>query len=512
MKHFRFGKLKNDNKGMTLMEVIVSLLILAVIFTPMIMSFVRANNVNRTTKNENYAVGLAESVMEAVKLLGMEETAREFYGAKSDFKLAPLEETGSFSEEKYEARGDSVVNAAGERIFWSRLKSVTEEERRTKGSVPYVYNITNAKAGTSVFDVKITFSSASYSQNPAELPTAQANGEPTPTPVPNNISGPDIGFKRSYGKNGNINGFSFADMSAFNGKTTALIDPGAGGDYDYMAKQYFYNLYSNYQYDIYIRRCAEIDNINNAALEAYFNRIDSGEAAVYPNILSYPEMPVLMTEEELAAKVSKKTEVFIDANKDPHGNDIYVLNSRMIFSFNNINAIGEGVLADPSNRTVERVYSGYCTNVVFPVEDEINNGVESVFLMYNPFSYSGSAATFENETVNIHYSKQPLVMNPNDISFYLAVQEKNGASSSFASHKLNVSVDNSTAAKITINSNAGINAGGIMPDYVGKELLKDITGDMDRIYVVTVEIYEAGTLGTSNENRIYRLHSTVLNE
>lgn len=513
MKHFPFGKLNKDDKGMTLIEVIVSLLILAVIFTPMIMTFVRAHKLNQTTKNENYATELAESVMEAVKVLGIEATAKEFYGSKSDFSLASIEDESTISEEKYDARGDSIVNVAGEKIFWSRLKSVTEEERRTKGSVPYVFEIKNAKSGTSEFDVKITFSSASYSNSPSESYAAPGDSvTPTPTPVPNNISGPDVGFKRSYSKEGSINNFSFADMSAFNGKTTALINPGTGGDYDYMAKQYFYNLYSNYQYDIYVQKCAEIDAINNAALEDYFNRIDNGESATYPNILEYPAMPALMSEEELAAKVSKTTEVFIDANKDPHGNDIYVLNSRMTFSFSNINVSGEGILADASNSTVERVYSGYCTNVAFPVEDEINNGVESIFLMYNPFSYTGGVATFTNETIIINYAKQPLVMNPNNLSIYLVAQERTGGNSITASHKLNVMVNNSTSSKITLNSNAGINAGGIMPDYVGRELLKDITGDMDRIYVVTVDIYEAGTLGTADENKIYGLSSTVLNE
>ena len=71
--------MKKNNKGITLIEIIVSLLVLMIIMVPLLSGFVTSIQANRTAKANAYAKNVAEGVMEGVKKLGIKKTAEQFY-------------------------------------------------------------------------------------------------------------------------------------------------------------------------------------------------------------------------------------------------------------------------------------------------------------------------------------------------------------------------------------------------------------------------------------------------
>ena len=60
-------KLKNDDRGVTLVEIIVSIAILAIIVLPFLNAFVTATKTNVKAKNEMNATHLATNIMEGIE-------------------------------------------------------------------------------------------------------------------------------------------------------------------------------------------------------------------------------------------------------------------------------------------------------------------------------------------------------------------------------------------------------------------------------------------------------------
>lgn len=63
----RFEKAKNDDRGVTLVEIIVSIAILAIIVLPFLNAFVTATKTNVKAKNEMNATHLATNIMEGIE-------------------------------------------------------------------------------------------------------------------------------------------------------------------------------------------------------------------------------------------------------------------------------------------------------------------------------------------------------------------------------------------------------------------------------------------------------------
>ena len=64
-------KLKNDDRGVTLVEIIVSIAILAIIVLPFLNAFVTATKTNVKAKNEMNATHLATNSMEGIEKLSL---------------------------------------------------------------------------------------------------------------------------------------------------------------------------------------------------------------------------------------------------------------------------------------------------------------------------------------------------------------------------------------------------------------------------------------------------------
>lgn len=81
---------KQQNKGFTLIEVLVAMLILAIIVAPLLHAFVTASITNAKAKQLLRATTLAQNVMEEMKAYSLEDIARQFNGYAVDTGIAGL--------------------------------------------------------------------------------------------------------------------------------------------------------------------------------------------------------------------------------------------------------------------------------------------------------------------------------------------------------------------------------------------------------------------------------------
>lgn len=174
-------KPKSDNRGMTLVEVIVSLLIIALVFTPLLMTFVQAAKVNMATNSEAYSSAAGENVMEEVKAKGIEGYAIAY---------AKTQPSKSCAYVAYDDTKDT----------YTFVKS-TDGDYRFK-----LYGIVQ---GTKIYDILVNISPSTYTGLTATATPNPSRAAGTPTPTPKYL----------------FNDYTFADFSAFSSEKTALVYP-----------------------------------------------------------------------------------------------------------------------------------------------------------------------------------------------------------------------------------------------------------------------------------------------
>ncbi len=111
-------KLRDDDRGITLVELIVSIAILAIIVLPFLNSFVTAARTNAKSRNELNATHLAENIMEGIEKNSMKSLAYQFNYPLEGFDIADgfdMNENGSNSQElllSTDAGGNNVYSSA----------------------------------------------------------------------------------------------------------------------------------------------------------------------------------------------------------------------------------------------------------------------------------------------------------------------------------------------------------------------------------------------------------------
>ncbi|MDF2943233.1 MAG: hypothetical protein K0S01_2091 [Herbinix sp.] len=460
---------KLKNQGITLVEVIITLLIIMIIFVPLLSGFTASSKTNLVTKEKMYASNLADNLMEAVKVLGIEGVAQQFYQTDPAAFLLGEGTSLIYGEDRSSGVSSSIkVDSHGNKIF--------DSSRKTSS---YVYQIKGVQEGTGTYDATITFSSASY--------TAPAVASPSVTPaaLPND--------------------YQYADLSAFNSESTALINPKISGtDYDYLAKQYFKQLHESYYYDMWVEACEAVNRANEPIYLAYDHACDEAIAAgnpmpSMPSVAPLPTQKATLNEASLNARITKTTTLELSKVVVDNVNNIqkYNLNSYVSYSFNNLlvtDGIVEGLCADPSSSVIIRNYAGYCDNVQSTL-------LNSIFLMYTPF-------------ISASYLTQEKVQIENQISenfdIYLVIQAP--VSSTFAPNlKVELSgYDNKlnlySQAPLTVSGNPRSTSNATTE---ADRLLKELSSDKARIYEVTINVYESGSGFT---NLFQTLSSTVISE
>ncbi len=109
--------LKKNNKGVTLVEVLVAVAILVAVTVPLLNSFVSVAKVNAKSNRTQNATGVAQNIFEGIKQFGVKETYQECNPKnfdRSKFRIIPIDHSQNFGvsnlQTKYETSGDKVEN------------------------------------------------------------------------------------------------------------------------------------------------------------------------------------------------------------------------------------------------------------------------------------------------------------------------------------------------------------------------------------------------------------------
>lgn len=109
--------LKKNNKGVTLVEVLVAVAILVAVTVPLLNSFVSVAKVNAKSNRTQNATGVAQNIFEGIKQFGIQETYNECNPAtfdRSKFKIIPIEHSSDFGvanlQTKNEKSGSTIEN------------------------------------------------------------------------------------------------------------------------------------------------------------------------------------------------------------------------------------------------------------------------------------------------------------------------------------------------------------------------------------------------------------------
>lgn len=169
-------KRKKNNDGISLIEVIVSMLILAIIAFPFLNSMAISAKANKNARIRQYANALGQNVMESLKCYDLSEVALRFndvINTTTDaFNIVPIDtiENPVYALGFYEGKpnvnnGFDILNKINCNDLGVDM-SITQEGGTYKfnptTSKLYDYVIRGAKEGTQIFDVVIQYDGTKY--------------------------------------------------------------------------------------------------------------------------------------------------------------------------------------------------------------------------------------------------------------------------------------------------------------------------------------------------------------
>ena len=154
-RSIRQKHLQLNNAGVSLIELIVAILILAVITAPLLRLFTSAARTNAVSTDNLNADTVAQNIMEAVKAYGIEGTSNQvknvqISGATTCFGL-PVNNTGCYGRIII---GDDDDTSGESDDIWDR-DSVTGEYKMNEHK--YKYHLAGIKEGSGTYDVDILF-------------------------------------------------------------------------------------------------------------------------------------------------------------------------------------------------------------------------------------------------------------------------------------------------------------------------------------------------------------------
>lgn len=149
---------RKQNKGFTLVEVLIAMTILGIIVVPLLHAFVTSANTNAKSKRIMDATGLAQNIMEELKAGSLEDLAKQFNGSVENPVITLGDEYTTYEEES-----QSYEGVATERF------SVNEEgEFIGQPSKEYNFLMRNVPMGEGIYDALINLK-ASVSRDLASV-------------------------------------------------------------------------------------------------------------------------------------------------------------------------------------------------------------------------------------------------------------------------------------------------------------------------------------------------------
>nr|WP_294492286.1 type II secretion system protein [uncultured Anaerosporobacter sp.] len=339
-------KEKEENKGFTLVELLVCVAILAIISVPLLNSFFVAGKTNEKAKEIQRTTTLAQNIMETVKGQNLSQL-KILFGSSNLIGLnlnAPYDITNSFAEVKSE----DLVNGR------------------------YEYCIKRVKDGIGEYDVYITLNSALYKtesdavQNKYQMPKIT------------NLTGDKIAVidPEAYSASWN----SYVDAS---GETIYSKDTST--NMDNMIITYFYNLHMAYLDYLTMQNQAVADamNADRVANGLPANVVANPLPSYYP--YSYNQIKGFITKE---TSIVATNGIKLDGSYDT---SVVNLTSKISYSIPGT----DKVTGDVSGLHTEyQVFSK-----TFKTSDG-TNPLEQIYLFYNRSDFPEDVVVIKNSSIN----------------------------------------------------------------------------------------------------------------
>lgn len=166
---------KKDNKGFTLIEVLLSIVIFMILLLPLLSNFTHAAKINLKAKKIQKATIVGGNLMEALSFYPLEDIALEFNDKKELKFLADDLSRNGYEIPSYSEDGYGEYAKIGESLFkldeyTAPYSSVALVDGKYIFSPPggrkeFVYGISSLKAKDFAYDSVITISSEAYKDN-----------------------------------------------------------------------------------------------------------------------------------------------------------------------------------------------------------------------------------------------------------------------------------------------------------------------------------------------------------
>ncbi|MCR5324361.1 MAG: hypothetical protein K6E85_13975 [Lachnospiraceae bacterium] len=346
-------KIQLDNAGISLIELIVALLILAIIIIPLMGVFTSASKMNKVNRDKSEADTVAENIMEAIKVYGLEGTAKDIYKV---INSTPATKPSSCLGVSYDTVSDETTSASGDKVATYLLDKFQPNANKNI----YEYRLTGVGEGSHKYTVDIKMDS---------------NYEVTEAGVTKKINEVDL-----------------YDLSAFNTKSTVFINPlSAGIFYDEETLSQISEMNQVLCESRYDAKCEEISTDYQNKLFTYNEAIKAGTTPtptppaepVYPSRESYAATPLtkIVDENHDIDRVTKITILKERIWENGAQKYVYKIDSSLDY----IIASGKGYVEgneplDGVDTSVTLSKSGYCHEVTV---DTLN----SLYMIYTPFPY-----------------------------------------------------------------------------------------------------------------------------
>lgn len=153
--------MKKDNRGLSLVELIIAIVILAIVTIPFLRSFVTSANTNQKAKRIMRATSVAENIMEAMKPLTLEEIVLQLSNDGDETHmpvctLVPVFESHQelLIEENEQVPGSSITNSAVyENGAWKFLGQESDK---------YYFALTGIELDGEKYDARICLDASDY--------------------------------------------------------------------------------------------------------------------------------------------------------------------------------------------------------------------------------------------------------------------------------------------------------------------------------------------------------------
>ncbi len=454
--------MRSDNRGTTLVEIIVALLILVLIFTPAYMAFSAALKLNQASKDKLYAQTIAQNAMEIIKY--------------------NMDVGGSIKTINFTALSGSAVTATGAAVGPYDVSAENVRPEYAK------YSFIGCPEGTSSYDISINIED--HEKNEAERQSfadmSAFNDTATALINPSGISG---GFDSTV-----VSYFSMISSGYYNEEYQATLN-----------KIYAHN---NSVIDDYNRKYREAELAGRTPPEYPSESpdlppdLDNPTGDYAKNLWKIPNNATPISNSDILKDLRKTMVVTVQAIGGQ-----YRLNSCLEYRLKTNRTADNRAIIDPAEIVAKAgkplmTFSNYCKDVDY---SELKN----LYIMYTPRAdiVSGHAIKVEDEKIAIHN-----VGFDTGYKVFIVMQAPEGNTFDLSNEGLDVQIDGDVAVG-NVDVFCNVNCSGTLVHYNSyppddpnslKFSLIDEEKIEELIYDVNIEVKETGTPGEG-----LKLYSTV---